>query len=81
MRIEVLYFARLREAVGADSESLEITAGDTVDQVVQRLRGRPEWRAVASLPLSCAVNEAVVAGDRVLHDGDVLALLPPVSGG
>jgi molybdopterin synthase sulfur carrier subunit len=81
VRIEVLYFARLRETVGTGAEVLEVDEGDTVDRVVSRLRARQEWQAVASLPLSFAVNEVVVSGDRVLRDGDVVALLPPVSGG
>ena len=28
-----------------------------------------------------AVNEAIVSPERVLNDGDEVALLPPVSGG
>lgn len=81
MRIEVLYFAQVREAMDRDSEFLELDDGATVEDAVAVLRSRTEWQAVESLPLSYAVNEEVVHRDHALDDGDRLALLPPVSGG
>jgi len=81
VRIEVLYFAQIKDATGTDSESLMVDAGATVADVVRILRERPAWRLLSELPLTCAVNEAVVGSEHVLHDKDVVALLPPVSGG
>jgi molybdopterin synthase sulfur carrier subunit len=80
MRIDVLYFAQLRDAMG-DTEALTVESGFTVKQVVQMLRARPEWVSVEHIPLRYAVNETIVGADTQLEDGDVLALLPPVSGG
>jgi molybdopterin converting factor small subunit len=34
-----------------------------------------------SLAFALAVNEKLAHDDQVLHDGDVVAVLPPVSGG
>ena len=81
IRIELLFFAQIREALGRERERLEIEDGTTVDDVVGRLRSRPEWRDVDSLPLRFAVNERIVDGDHRLSDGERLALLTPVSGG
>lgn len=79
--VEVLYFAQLKEALGKDREVLELEEGRTIDEVVESLRGRGEWQAVSSLPLTYAVNEQVVSGTHTLRDGERLAILTPVSGG
>ena len=81
MKIEVLFFAQLKEAVGCDTKTLDVNNGATVDDVIQVLRGLSEWSSVASLPLSFAVNERLVIGSHALQNGDRLALLTPISGG
>ena len=80
MKIELLYFAQLRDAFG-DGDTIVVNAEATVGDVVASIRGRDEWRAVKDLPLRYAVNEVVVDENTALCDGDTLALLPPVSGG
>jgi len=81
MKVEILYFAQLREAMGVDSEVVDAAPRSTVGDVVARLQERRNWNAVRALPLSYAVNESVVDREQPLHEGDRLALLPPVSGG
>lgn len=81
MNIDVLYFAQLKDVMGTDAESLTLAKGATVNDALAALATRPEWRRVASLPISFAVNDAWAGGDVELQDGDRLALLPPVSGG
>lgn len=79
--VELLFFAQLKEALGKDRELLELDEGRTIDEVVESLKTRAEWRSVASLPLTFAVNEQVVSGAHTLRDGERLAFLTPVSGG
>jgi molybdopterin converting factor subunit 1 len=81
MRIELLFFAQVREALGRDRESLEIEEGNTIEDVLTLLRQRPGWPSVDSLPLRYAVNERIVEPEHVLSDGERVALLTPVSGG
>ena len=81
MKIEVLFFAQLKDAVGCDKKTIDVDEGVTVGDVLQVLRGLPEWTSVASLPLSFAVNERLVTGDHAVQNGDRLALLTPISGG
>jgi len=81
MKIEILFFAQLRAALGTEREFLDVQEGGRVSDVVATLRSRPAWRDIASLPLSYAVNEEFVEEARTLHDGDRVALLTPVSGG
>ena len=59
--------------MGTESESVSVAEGSTVDALVAQLREKSQWQAVASLPLSCAVNEVIVKGDHVLRDGDAEA--------
>jgi molybdopterin synthase sulfur carrier subunit len=81
VKIEILYFAQVKEAMGRAAEVIELDGDATVKDVVAVLHSRDEWEAISSLPLSYAVNEEIVRMDCVVHDGDRLALLPPVSGG
>jgi len=82
--VRLVYLARLREALGAPGEAFPVEAGTTVGALVHRLRARGgayahelgEGRA-----FRVAVNHALATAERVLHDQDEVALLPPVTGG
>lgn len=80
VRLEVLFFAAAREAVGAASVRLALPAATTVDALATALRARyPGLAAVGAVRF--AVGERFADGATVLSDGDVVALIPPVSGG
>ncbi len=84
MRIDVLYFASLREAVGTARECIEIvgtpTAGTLLD--VLRARGGAWANALgADRPLRVAVDKTVAKLDTPLRDGAEVAIFPPVTGG
>ena len=84
LKVTVRYFALLREAVGKDSESVELEGEDwTVRGLLGSLARRDgRLKGMFSLPsLLCAVNMEYVDGDTPLADGDEVALFPPVSGG
>ena len=79
MQISVKLLATLRkyrpEMPRAKALSLDVAAGTTVHEVVRQL-GIPD-----SVPLVAMVNNGVCKLDRVLVEGDKLALFPPVAGG
>jgi molybdopterin synthase sulfur carrier subunit len=82
MIVRVLYFAGLRDAIGAAEESLDLpgrvdTVGALADHLAARYRPYAEQRAYVRI----ARNEAFARGDERLADGDVIALIPPVAGG
>lgn len=81
MRIEVLYFAAARDAAGRPSEALEVGDGETVAGLRGVLAGRHPALAGTLAASRLAVGEAFAAEDRRLEPGDVVAVLPPVSGG
>ena len=81
MRVEVLYFAVLRERVKSDGERLNLPDGATVAAARAVLsEAHPEIAAL--LPqVRSAVNRQMVGNEHTLCDGDELALIPPVAGG
>ena len=80
--VEVRLFAMLRERAGASSLQLSLPTGATVADALARLGEQGDLgELVARMPLTTAVNREYVDAATVLHAGDELALIPPVSGG
>jgi molybdopterin converting factor subunit 1 len=74
-------FARLREIAGAPDVKLDLPDEARVGDAWTVLAGKhPELKAYER-SISCAVNEDYARMSAVLHDGDEVAFLPPVSGG
>ena len=81
-RISILYFAAIKERVGSAGEELDLPADVATVRALSLWleRERPALRgALASVRF--AVAEEFVELDRALSAGDVVAVLPPVSGG
>jgi molybdopterin synthase catalytic subunit/molybdopterin converting factor small subunit len=77
VRVRVRLFAALRERVGAAERELDLPEGACAADA---------WAALPELGeepagLLYALNREYVARNRMLADGDELALIPPVSGG
>ncbi|MCA3180363.1 MAG: molybdopterin converting factor subunit 1 [Burkholderiaceae bacterium] len=85
MRVEVLYFAGLREAVGTERERVELPDGVATAAALRahlRSRGGAWAEALAETrTLRVAVDQAMAAGDAPLRDGAEVAFFPPVTGG
>jgi molybdopterin synthase sulfur carrier subunit len=82
--INLVYLARLREAVGRGGERMTVTAGSSVGALLDALRARGEpWsRELApGRAFRVARNHDIVDQDAILGAGDEVALLPPVTGG
>lgn len=81
MHVRLLFFATLKDIVGARELQLDAPAGATVADILGELEARhPRMKGYRNVVLS-AVNENYVQQSHVLHEGDELALFPPVSGG
>ncbi len=81
MQLTVLYFAALRDLTGTREQSVTIegpldVAGlqSHIEQLRPELAGR-----LGSVRI--AINEEFAEPGRAINDGDVAALIPPVSGG
>jgi molybdopterin synthase sulfur carrier subunit len=78
-KVEVLYFAALRDSAGMASECVETNAGDLAALYAER-------QAKHGLPfpqrqLRVAVDGAFAGWADGVRAGSVIAFIPPVSGG
>lgn len=75
--ITLLFFAHLQEAVGEGRIVLS-----NVPETVKELKQEVEKRYHLDLKqVMVAVNEEYARDDQTLQPGDVVAFIPPVSGG
>lgn len=81
MRVQVLYFAVLRERAGRESATFDLPDGATVATLFDVLQSTTSALKSLLPRIQVAVNQQMVRGEQVLHDGDEVALIPPVSGG
>src|SRR5450631_4335552 len=81
MKLDVLYFAVLRERIGLDHETVELATGASVRDARAAIAARHPSVAALLPGVKLAVNRVVAADTQALADGDELALLPPVAGG
>ena len=79
MRVQLRYFASIRETVGRREEAVEAAEGATVADVWAQLVAR--YSALGGQRFRPAVNQEYVGEQTVLHDGDEVVFIPPVSGG
>ncbi len=80
MRLQVLFFGSLRDRF-AEREELQQFPGSTVADLLRYYRAvAPEIAGLWST-IAVAVNQQYAQAATALHDGDEVALLPPVSGG
>jgi molybdopterin converting factor small subunit len=63
-----------------DAIELTFEGNATVGDAITRLRALPAGNRLPAKPL-CAVNLKQVNPSTPLHNGDELALLPPMAGG
>lgn len=76
--ITIHYFAGVRELTGTAQESLPFS-GLTVEQLRKQLTEK--YPGMLESAVQFAVNEEYALPGDVLSEGDVVALIPPVSGG
>ena len=81
MNLNVLFFAAARDAVGADTVTVDVPEGSTVGALQQLMIQRTPQLERWSQALLWAVNNRYARCDQVLHTSDVIACFPPVSGG
>lgn len=85
MKIRILYFALLRDALGRAQEELEVPEDVmTVAGLREWLRGCGEPYATAlgnARRVRAAVNQEMAEPDDAVKAGDEVAFFPPVTGG
>jgi molybdopterin converting factor subunit 1 len=81
MRVTVRLFARLRDVAGAAELARDVAPGATIGTVWSGLTDEFPELIEYNRSISSAVNADYARMDHVVHEGDEVAFLPPVSGG
>lgn len=80
--VTVLYFAALRDLAGQSEEQVSLPASpQPVAELLAALEARHGGLRGRLQAVRVAVNEEFVEKSSELRGGDVVALIPPVSGG
>ena len=83
--VTILYFARLREALGTAREELALpeSAIDLASLRAALVNRGGAWaqELAPSRPVRAAVNQEMAAPETPVTDGDEIAFFPPVTGG
>lgn len=83
--MRVLYFAWVRERIGADEEAIDLPQGvTTLAGLVDWLRGRSAGHAAALADLArlrFAVDQDFAGLDALVTGAQEVAIFPPVTGG
>jgi molybdopterin converting factor subunit 1 len=81
IRVKVLFFGRLKEIAGLIQDSVDLPAEANIESLFAHYASRyPELRQYRS-SLVASRNQEFAPWNTVLHAGDEVAFLPPVSGG
>jgi molybdopterin synthase sulfur carrier subunit len=81
IRVQVLFFGRLKEVIGCGGEGLDIADGTTLEQLFASYASRYPELAKYRSSVVASRNQEFAAWDTPLRAGDEVAFLPPVSGG
>ena len=79
IKIQVIYFAKLRELTGLDEETFSMKQGNKPGDVLASINKRHEIDVEINFKI--AVNDEFSDWEIELNDGDRLVFIPPVTGG
>ncbi|HKW61556.1 MAG TPA: MoaD/ThiS family protein [Candidatus Acidoferrum sp.] len=81
VRVKVLFFGRLKDVVGQTEEFLDLNDPATIEQLFALYSQRIPELAKYRSSVVASRNQEFAPWDSLLHSGDEVAFLPPVSGG
>jgi len=81
MMVSILLFAQLAESIDARSIDIEVREGATVADLLDILHEQHPAISAMRGSIAVAVDERYARPDTPLRPGQIIALIPPVSGG
>ena len=81
MRVRILLFGQLKEVAGRERDTVEMPEGARVSDLLRRYAEVSPGLQPYYDVMAVALNQEYSEAGAVLHDGDEVALIPPVSGG
>ncbi|THU04555.1 MoaD/ThiS family protein [Lampropedia puyangensis] len=81
--ITITYFGNLKQLQASGTETLAWSGGTTDDLLAQLRKRGPDWEQALQPGriFKIAINQQLQHGATAVHDGDQVAILPPVTGG
>ena len=80
MKIVLKCFSQVKYALNTDEMTVELDDGVTASDLEKIIR-KQSGEKLKGIGLQIAVNQEYSDGSTVLHNGDEVALIPPVQGG
>ena len=77
MKIRILLFGKIKELIPVDE--YELTHGQTVKDLKNELEKL--FTPIQSIPYTIAVNHTLVDDETPINENDLIAIMPPFSGG
>lgn len=81
MQVTVRFFATVRDVVGAGERKVRLADGATLRALLDSIYSEHPRLRGSEATLLLAVNHEFADPGAVLHEGDEVAVMPPVSGG
>ncbi len=81
INVRMLFFAHLQDVAGGHELALSLPDNATVETAAEALAGRSAGFADLLTQARAAVNAEFADAATLLHDGDEVAWMPPMSGG
>ena len=81
IRVQVLFFGRLKEVTGCAGEGVDVADATTIEQLFSGYAERHPELAKYRSSVVASCNQEFVGWNTLLRTGDEVAFLPPVSGG
>ena len=81
MQIRVLFFGILKDLAGFPTDKLELPENSTLADLLTHYGAKTPQLQQHFPGIAMSINQEFACPSDVLHDGDEVALLPPVSGG
>src|SRR5450755_2161080 len=81
MQVRVRYLGMLKEIRGREAEPVEVADGAILGELYVALQQRIPQLQQFGHAIAAAVNYEYSGSETPLHEGDEVALIPPVSGG
>lgn len=81
MRVRVVYFGILREMAGHEQETVELADDARLAELYSQLQQTIPGLSKFGNSIALSINYEYAQLNAPLHEGDEIALLPPVSGG
>ncbi len=81
MKIAVKFFARYKELAGTAVTHIELADGSTIATLLPTLEQQFSALKLTPERTLISINQEFGTADTTLHDGDEVAIFPPVSGG